>query len=105
MLGGMLITSLRRILGLALVACGIDIEATWLDEALGILLGGYVLHHFGNDLVAIGLFALTDLGPGLVMAGLERLRGRHDSGPEPEPPSAPAAQVPRYPVNVSGRGW
>src|SRR5262249_38620413 len=64
--GGVLIASFRRLLAVAMIACGVDVEATWIDEALGILLGAFVLYHFGNDLLAISLFALSDLAPGVV---------------------------------------
>src|SRR5262249_46754909 len=56
LVGGVLIATCRRILALVLVALGVDVERTWLDEVLGILAGGLILHHFGADLVAIGLF-------------------------------------------------
>jgi hypothetical protein len=89
-MGGLLITACRRVLSLFLVTFGVDVTKTWADAVLGILFGGYILHHFGNDLVAIGLFALFDLTPGLVLAGRQRLRKRP---PEPRPTVMPSART------------
>ncbi|MBI1913710.1 MAG: hypothetical protein HYS12_02990 [Planctomycetes bacterium] len=86
--GGVLIAIIRRILALFLIACGVDVEETWADEILGVLGGGFVLYHFGNDLFSIALYALSDIVPGLLFAGLHRLRGR------PEPESKPPAEQP-----------
>jgi hypothetical protein len=82
LVGGVLIATCRRILALLLVAVGVDVERTWLDEVLGIPAGGLILHHLGADLVAIGLFALSDLIPGLVQTLLVRLH------PSPPPDDA-----------------
>jgi uncharacterized paraquat-inducible protein A len=72
-----MIGSCRRIIALALVACGTDIEATWLDEVLGILAGALLLWHFGNEPIAIVLFALSDLAPQLADVALQRAGARH----------------------------
>lgn len=71
MIGGVFIASSRRILAVLLILFRVDIESTWLDEILGILLGGYILFHFGNDPFGIALFALSDLAPGLIAAALQ----------------------------------
>ena len=76
--GGVLIGTFRRLLAVVLIACGVDVEATWIDEALGILIGAFVLYHFGNDLLPITLFVLSDLAPGVVEALLHR---RHHTAP------------------------
>jgi hypothetical protein len=88
--GGVLIAALRETAALAMVAAGVDVETTWIDEAVGLLLGGYVLHHFGNDLFEIGLFMLCDAAPRL--PGLLRRKARAGSSqaspaarPLPEP--------------------
>jgi hypothetical protein len=70
--GGVLIGTIRRFLAAVLIAFGVDVEAVWIDEALGILLGAFVLYHFGNDVLAITLFALADLAPGLLVGWLHR---------------------------------
>jgi hypothetical protein len=75
-MGGFLISACRKVLAVFLITCGVDVEETWADEILGILFGGFILYHFGNDLLAIALFALSDLAPGLVLVGLQRLRNR-----------------------------
>lgn len=107
-LGGLLIGSIRRLAALFLVACGVDIEETWADEILGIILGGLALYHFGNDFLAIGLFALSDFLPGLLFVGLRRLLRRR----EPTPPAATPAPVHAAPAlpalpagRASGIGW
>jgi hypothetical protein len=66
--GGVLIGCFRRLLAVVMIVCGVDVEATWIDEALGVLIGAYVLYHFGNDLLAIPLYALSDLTPGVIAA-------------------------------------
>jgi hypothetical protein len=108
--GGILIASFRRLAALFLVAFGVDIEETWADEILGILLGALVLYHFGNDLIAITLFALSDFLPGLLFMGIHRLlyRRRHTT---PVVALAPAPArvapvVPAFPVSSGGgRRW
>jgi hypothetical protein len=93
-IGGFLITTCRKALGLFLITFGVDVEKTWADEILGILFGGYILYHFGNDFLAIGIFALSDLAPGLVQVGFDRLRKRGHAEPRPE--AGPAVRpVPR----------
>ena len=95
--GGLLIGTFRRLSALFLVAFGVDIEETWADEILGIVLGGMALFHFGNDFLAIALFALSDFLPGLFYLGLRRLLGRGGhSAPAAKPAPlrvAPAAQA------------
>jgi hypothetical protein len=86
MMGGLLIASCRRIIALFLIAFGVDVEETWADEILGILAGAFVLYHFGNDFLAIALFAMTDLLPGLLPVVLRRLFGsRQPAAVVPQP--------------------
>jgi hypothetical protein len=108
--GGLLIATCRRLAALFLVACGVDIEETWADEILGIIFGALVLYHFGNDLIAITLFALSDFLPGLLFIGIHRLlhRRRHAAPviaqPSPSPRVTPA--IPAFPASsVGGRRW
>jgi hypothetical protein len=82
--GGVMIGTCRRILAVILVAFGIDIETSWLDEILGILAGGLLLFHFGNALIGIALFALSDLAPQLVEVAMHRSPARkRDAVPSP----------------------
>jgi hypothetical protein len=89
--GGFLITACRRVLALFLTACGVDVTKTWVDEALGIVFGGLILYHFGNDLGAITLFALVALTPGVVQVRLQRLWRRQDA--DTHPPAASGGKV------------
>jgi hypothetical protein len=95
LVGGVLIGTCRRVLALVLVALGVNVERTWLDEALGILLGGLILHHFGADLVTISLFALSDVIPGLIHTVRSRLRrGTPEAGlVERDAPAAAAGRA------------
>jgi hypothetical protein len=102
--GGVLIGTLRRLSALFLVTFGVDIEETWADEILGIILGGMALYHFGNDLLAISLFALSDFLPGLVFMGIRRLLGRTHSTPPPAK-QAPARTATTAPALMVGRAW
>jgi hypothetical protein len=102
--GGVLIGTLRRLSGLFLVAFGVDIEETWADEILGIILGGMVLYHFGNDFLAIALFALSDFLPGLLSMGIHRLFGRGHSAPSAANP-APRVIATPAPAQLVGRSW
>jgi hypothetical protein len=102
--GGVLIGTLRRLSALFLIAFGVDIEETWADEILGIILGGMALYHFGNDFIAIALFALSDFLPGLVFMGIRRLLGREHSAPPP-PKQAPPRPATAAPALVVGRAW
>lgn len=70
--GGVLIGTCRRIFAVLLTLLRIDVERTWLDEVFGILAGAGVLFFFGNSLLAIAIFALADLLPGLIYARLHR---------------------------------
>jgi hypothetical protein len=79
MMGGVLIASCRRVIALFLITFGVDVEETWADEILGILAGAFVLYHFGNDFLAISLFAMTDLLPGLFPVALHYLFGRRQA--------------------------
>jgi hypothetical protein len=87
LVGGVLIGTFRRILAVVLIIVGVDVEATWLDEVLGILLGAFVLYHFGNDVLAIGVYALSDLAPGVI----EMLRHRNHHEPSPGVALLPAS--------------
>jgi hypothetical protein len=89
--GGVLIAIFRRLAALFFVACGVDVEETWADEILGLILGGLALYHFGNDLLAIGLFALSDLLPGLVFLGIRRLLRRRSAAAPAGSTSTPAS--------------
>jgi hypothetical protein len=102
--GGVLIGTLRRLSALFLVAFGVDIEETWADEILGIILGGMALYHFGNDLIAIALFALSDFLPGLVLMGIRRLLGRGHSTPPPAK-QAPVRATTAAPALMVSRTW
>jgi hypothetical protein len=86
--GGFLITACRRVLALFLTACGVDVTKTWIDEALGIVFGGLILYHFGNDLAAITLFALVALTPGVVQVRLQRLWQRPSAAASTTAPQA-----------------
>ncbi len=102
--GGLLIGICRRVSALFLVACGVDIEQTWADEILGIALGAIVLHHFGNGIFSIGLFALSDLVPALLGAWLygRRLpRVEHTPPPAPGPAPAPASKPRFTPADIN----
>jgi hypothetical protein len=92
LVGGVLIGTCRRVLALVLVGLGVNVERTWLDEALGILLGGLILRHFGADVVTIGLFALSDVIPGLIQTVRSRL-GRGAAEPSPVERDVPPAAV------------
>jgi hypothetical protein len=70
--GGVLIGTCRRILAVLLTLFRVDVERTWLDEIIGILLGGWILLFFGNSIIAIAIFALADLLPGLIYSRLYR---------------------------------
>lgn len=74
--GGVLIGICRQVIAVILIAVGVDVETTWADEILGIVAGGLVLFHFGNGLVAIALYALSDLAPGLIYTCVEHARAR-----------------------------
>lgn len=77
MVGGVLIATCRRFLAVLFIICRVDIEECWLDEVLGILLGGFILFHFGNDFLGIALFALSDLAPGIVTSAWHRCQAAH----------------------------
>lgn len=81
-LGGLLIATCRRLFALILVACRVDIEATWLDEVLGILAGGFILHHFGAEWLSIATAVLADVLPGVGACVLARLRRKEDVVPD-----------------------
>jgi hypothetical protein len=66
--GGLLISSCGRVLAVLLTALRVDIEKIWLDEILGIAVGGALLWHFGNGWATIALFAFTDLAPNVMPA-------------------------------------
>jgi hypothetical protein len=74
LVGGVIIGICRRTLALVLTMMGIDVEKTWLDEVLGIFAGGLILQHFGADLMAVALFALSDLIPGLIQSVITHYR-------------------------------
>ncbi len=85
--GGILIAVCRHMLAIVLTHLGIDVEKVWLDEVLGILLGSYLLYHFGSDWLSIGLSVLSDVTAGL----LEHFfHGAAAHPPAPEPAPAPA---------------
>lgn len=102
--GGVLIGTLRRLSALFLVAFGVNIEETWADEILGIILGGMVLYHFGNDLLSIALFALSDFLPGLLFTGIHRFFGRDHSAPSTANPAPQVVATPAAAALV-GRSW
>jgi hypothetical protein len=102
--GGVLISTFRRLSALFLVACGVDIEETWADEMLGIILGAMALYHFGNDFLAIALFALSDFLPGLVFVGIRRLLGRRGHAEPPAPQQAALRVAPATPVYPASSG-
>jgi hypothetical protein len=102
--GGVLIGTLRRLSALFLVTFGVDIEETWADEILGIILGGMALYHFGNDVIAIALFALSDFLPVLVFMGIRRLLGRGHSAPPPAK-QTPVRAATHTPALMVGRAW
>jgi hypothetical protein len=80
--GGTLIAIVRRLATLFLIFFGVDLETTWADEILGILGGSFVLYHFGNDLLAIAVFVLSDFVPALLLVLYHRLR--HGAGTQPK---------------------
>jgi hypothetical protein len=82
--GGLLIATARQIVAIYFTAFGIDIETTWADEITGILIGGFVLFHFGNGMLAIALFALADAFPGILAAAFAHARQRKTQ-PELQP--------------------
>ena len=61
LLGGSAITAISRTVAVIMIFYSIRITRTWWDEILGIALGGYILFHFGNGLIAIALFASSEL--------------------------------------------
>src|SRR5262249_34296507 len=65
-IGGVLIGNCRRSPAFLRIECGVDVEETWIDTVLGFLIGGFILHHFGNDLFSIALFGLSDFVPSLL---------------------------------------
>jgi hypothetical protein len=67
---------------------------------VGILLGSFVLHHFGNDLFEIALFVLCDVAPRL--PGLLR-RLPNAAASQPKRQSEPAAGTGRWLVSVGRR--
>lgn len=67
-IGGLLISSCGRVLAVLLTALRVDIEKIWLDEILGIFMGGALLLHFGNGWATIALFAFADLAPSVLPA-------------------------------------
>jgi hypothetical protein len=69
--GGLLISCCGKLLAVLLTAFRVDIEKTWLDEVLGIVIGGALLWHFGNGWISIALFAFTDLAPNVLPALVE----------------------------------
>ncbi len=102
--GGVLIGTLRRLSALFLVAFGVDIEETWADEILGIILGGMALYHFGNDFLAIALFALSDFLPGLLFSAFHRLFGRGRSSPSAPKPAPVFVATPAR-ASLVGKAW
>lgn len=83
-IGGLFIGTIRRTLAVLLVAWGVDLEATWADEILGLLVGGLILAYFGNGLVLLFLYGLTDFFPLATTTAYRALRARREA-PVPQP--------------------
>src|SRR5262249_19861871 len=66
LLGGTMIGVPARLIAVILIKLGVNVEKTWLDEVLGIIVGAFILRHFGNDWLAIAVFALFELLPTVV---------------------------------------
>ncbi len=98
LIGGFLIASCRRALAVLLVGMGVDITRTWLDEILGIAAGGLILFYFGNELLGIAVFALSDLIPAVLNS---LMASRQPAGVDaPPPPPSRAAQPSFAPTGV-----
>jgi hypothetical protein len=83
--GGILIAFCRHMIAIVLTHLGIDVKKVWLDEILGIVLGSYLLYHFGSDWLSIGLSVLSDVTAGV----LEHFcHGAEAHPPAPEPAQA-----------------
>lgn len=85
-----------------------DIEKTWLDELLGILVGGVILSHFGSDLISLTLYALTDFFPLIVVTIWHHVKLRRalaevrERGPEDREPKE-SRLVPPLPATSGTR--
>jgi hypothetical protein len=111
-IGGMLIGNCRRILAFLLVQCGVDVEETWIDTILGFILGGLILYHFGNDLLSIALFGLSDFVPSLVYEKLILDRAKRSKASEKglpangrHKPEAPAPSWASPKPEAPAPGW
>ncbi len=84
-LGGSVILFINRLVALVLIRLGWDIEETWLDEFLGVLIGSAILWYFENDWKSIVAFVVFAVVPEVLV----RLKARRHKEANPEADETP----------------
>jgi Fe-S cluster assembly iron-binding protein IscA len=91
-LGGTLILCMNRLVAIFLIRLEWDLEKTWLDEILGLILGVVLLRYFGNDYASIAAFVAFAIIPE-VMNRKKPIAARSTGAAAAVPEAVPAGQA------------